>query len=863
MFFDKPIKRYHGDALYKKDLEEISNKINFLKEVKYNLLDKSKQILRDKNITCNNVDNFNKLTEEINKYEFNIKEKRPRFNGNVIDMRDEIENGELWLMAKAGGTVEFYIDTYTGEKYTVEWSENNVVQRLVVNNGSLFNKTAPSTGIDSNDKTFKYTIYKVKTSGAIKKISVPYNFAGTGVIWIVSKGIHFETFSVSYSVSHTYRMVNLEYIDILDGGTERIFAKGCSNLQEIEADYFHMDNAQLCNQIFYDCKKLKSLPNNTFLMGQTFSNAFYNCESLLELPYMDLSGSVNNTSAFKNCKSVTSVKNNTIKINKNAICEEMFSTCTSLLELPNIVYGDEDLTTGTNFSSAFYNCTAATKMPHSLNLSYCKLGTANMFSGCSSIIDGPSEILLYNNLNDDTRYSVNNMFYKCSSLRSIAGTITSANVDNCSSMFRGCTSLKKAPKSIFTNTLSCDYMYEGCTTLVTPPEIIDYPFAWNSSYMFSGCSLLQSAPITINLKTCLNASYMFNKCASMIEGPKTISLPASLSNVYMFQDCNNLINVGQEDAPIVLSEYADNSNMFINCSALKNVGDIQGGQNFSNMFSNTGLEKHPTINTNASGVTFYNMFGKALITDVDFNRINAPNAHTFDYMFDYCPIKGDQIMDLSKFINGKFFNYLFRGTTMSNVEITFPENTVSVLYAFNGISDLKTIVINILSSNVYMDNIYPSCNYLQSLEINGPFVILGRISNFTSTFFKTLKVNAPNWMIQVDHSWNFSKFNTLETCDMNININNYIQIINNKKLTDINLILNTDSGIKNNVVITLTGNALTEEALNKLMTNLPDINLIEKAYDDLSAELYIANNPGTATCDTSIATNKGWVVYTS
>lgn len=864
MFFNKYTKKYSGDILEKGDLEETANKIEFLQKVKYDLLNKSKQILRSKNVVCNNIHDFNELTEEINKYDFQKQERRPRFDGNVIDLRDEVQDGEILLLVKAGAPLKFNITTRDGSKFTVEWQENGILQKTILASGGTFNKNAPATGIDSVDGTFKYTIYRIYSPGAIHRFTGPWVDYGKGMSWFVSKGVHFSELWLnpgSTNAGHSYK--DLEYIDLLDGGVQFIRAIGCDKLKEIEADYIQFNERFSADYIFYDCKKLERLPKNSIFKSYNFINAFYNCESLLELPNIDLSSSYNNQNIFRNCKSITNIKNNTIKINKNSNCQDMFNGCTSLLELPNITYGDEELGEGTNLSYAFMNCTAATKMPSSLNLSYCRLGVLSMFSGCSSIIDGPSEILLYNNLSDNIQYSVIDMFRNCTSLRSITGTITSANVNSCSNMFRGCTSLKKAPKCMFTNTLSCDYMYEGCSTLVTPPDIIDYPKAITSIYMFAECNLLQSAPNTITLNNCTNASYMFNNCKSMINGPTIINLPVSLNNRYMFQNCSSLVNFGKESVPIVFSDYADNSNMFLNCSSLKVVGDIEGGQNFSSMFSGAKLEKHPAINTSSNSVTFSNMFNNNAITAIDMAKINAPNVYSMASMFAYCPIEGDYVIDLSNFTKAMFFDYMLRDSKISSLTLTLPENTVSTIQLLASCLELKSAIINIPSTKAFVNNIFSGCNYLQSIELNGLFLKVEQISNFTSTFLKTFKVNAPNWITHTDHSWNFYRFSTLETCDIHVDINNYIQIINNKKLTDINLTLNYDSGIKNNVVITLTGNALTEEALNKIMTNLPDINLIEKVYDDLSAELYIANNPGTATCNTSIATNKGWIVYTS
>ena len=88
-------------------------------------------------------------------------------------------------------------------------------------------------------------------------------------------------------------------------------------------------------------------------------------------------------------------------------------------------------------------------------------------------------------------------------------------------------------------------------------------------------------------------------------------------------------------------------------------------------------------------------------------------------------------------------------------------------------------------------------------------------------------------------------------------------IRNNKKLTDINLNLIHDGFIKSNIVIYMDGNAFSADTLNKIMTNLPDINSMEKLDETYTAEIRIGNNPGTVTCDVSIASDKGWLVYTS
>lgn len=55
------------------------------------------------------------------------------------------------------------------------------------------------------------------------------------------------------------------------------------------------------------------------------------------------------------------------------------------------------------------------------------------------------------------------------------------------------------------------------------------------------------------------------------------------------------------------------------------------------------------------------------------------------------------------------------------------------------------------------------------------------------------------------------------------------------------------------------GNELTSTALNKIFTDLPKGKLIENSDYDQSF-IRVMNNPGSETCNKSIAENKGWIV---
>ena len=290
MLFKRYTKLRPGDVLKKAELEETHSRIQFLKEARYALIQKAKMTLRYRSLDCNNVNSFSDLINKINSQSVQTREKRPRFNGNVRDLRNEVKDGEILLMVKAGAPIKFNIKTHKAAKFIVEWKEGNTVQKITFNDNSTFSKNAPNTGEDSVDKTFKYTVYRIYSPGTIKGFTLPWGNLGRGMCWFVSKGINFEEtwFNPSDYMVGDWGYQDLEYIDILDGGTQFIRANGCAKLLEIEADYIYLSERHSAKFMFKDCKKLTRLPKNSIFKCYTFNNAFGNCNELISLPYIDI-----------------------------------------------------------------------------------------------------------------------------------------------------------------------------------------------------------------------------------------------------------------------------------------------------------------------------------------------------------------------------------------------------------------------------------------------------------------------------------------------------------------------------------------------------------------------------------------------
>ena len=105
-----------------------------------------------------------------------------------------------------------------------------------------------------------------------------------------------------------------------------------------------------------------------------------------------------------------------------------------------------------------------------------------------------------------------------------------------------------------------------------------------------------------------------------------------------------------------------------------------------------------------------------------------------------------------------------------------------------------------------------------------------------------------------------SKCTTLETLYCYNNQLRNLDLKNNSALTELNCSANqlTSMDVSNNTALKMLNcsqNLLSAEALNTLFKTLHD-----HFIDEEQKLIYILNNPGTNTCETNIASDKGWTV---
>ena len=193
-----------------------------------------------------------------------------------------------------------------------------------------------------------------------------------------------------------------------------------------------------------------------------------------------------------------------------------------------------------------------------------------LFKGCTSLTKAPA--LPATKLASACYVA---MFAGCTSLTKAPELPATTLASECyEAMFSGCTSLTKA--SELPATTLRDYCYQsmfyGCASLTKAPEL---PATTLTTYcydsMFSGCTSLTKAPVlpaTTLGDHCY--SYMFKGCTSLTKAPE---LPATtLANYcyqYMFINCASLTKAPELTATTLATSCY--SGMFYGCGSLNEV----------------------------------------------------------------------------------------------------------------------------------------------------------------------------------------------------------------------------------------------------------------------------------------------------
>ena len=252
-----------------------------------------------------------------------------------------------------------------------------------------------------------------------------------------------------------------------------------------------------------------------------------------------------------------------------------------------------------------YTTVASGEHPTMANSCY-----GSMFRGCTSLTKAPA--LPATTL---ANYCYANMFHGCTSLTQAPALPATTLADNCYySMFRDCINLTQAPALPATTLAnSCYYnMFNGCTSLTQAPNLPATTLV-NSCYsnMFNGCTNLTTAP-ALPATTLANYCYdeMFRSCISLIQVP---ALPATTladhCYYYMFYGCTSL-----KLSSVKTDEYTQEYRI-----PSSNTGTTASNA-LTRMFTSTGgtFTGTPEINT-----TYYLSSDNMIVRETEISTLNG------------------------------------------------------------------------------------------------------------------------------------------------------------------------------------------------------------------------------------------------
>lgn len=223
--------------------------------------------------------------------------------------------------------------------------------------------------------------------------------------------------------------------------------------------------------------------------------------------------------------------------------------------------------------------------------------------------------------------SAKNMFYACTELESLVGSLNFSKVHDASYIFSFCASLKSVDiKGISANTIDICGMFNHCSSLIK----IDGLETWDTSNiedmstMFNSCELLETLDLsTWNTIKVTDMSYMFGGLGnSVYDGNKYVDNSG----------CYNLETIIFGNGWDV-SNVKDMCAMFTNSTSLKNV-------DFSKWHADSVIS-----------VDFDYMFDNSAVDVIDFSNILEVFPSYLKYMFYNCSslveIKGIENWDTS------------------------------------------------------------------------------------------------------------------------------------------------------------------------------------------------------------------------
>ena len=248
--------------------------------------------------------------------------------------------------------------------------------------------------------------------------------------------------------------------------------EGCTALESVGVLFGPSTASAKCDNLFYGCTALKTLPEGIFtgLTGvSTFEEAFYGCSALETLPAGLFEANVNVTTVtkcFQDCIALKAVPSRMFGAStKTKTLSYLFDGCTALETIAADAFS-KLAASSTTFMYAFQDCTSLQEVPDGLLKNNSTISTyTGMFRYCTGLRRLGSE-----SLNCTAATTLSSVFDGCTSLEEIGDKpfVNPVKLTSLSGVFKGCSALKSVPADIFDDCKllkTVTNLFNGCTSL--------------------------------------------------------------------------------------------------------------------------------------------------------------------------------------------------------------------------------------------------------------------------------------------------------------------------------------------------------------------------------------------------------------
>ena len=385
--------------------------------------------------------------------------------------------------------------------------------------------------------------------------------------------------------------------------------------------------------IFQNCIRLFVVVMPTSGANFTnFSACFLNCINLLDITFpSNATGITNFTSTFQTCSSLRTVS---LPTTLNS-CTTMIQAFINCVSLKNITIPSINLCN--NLNSTFQACTGLlwvkfNGLPSPASSS--SVNATSMFIDCSSL----ENVYFPSTCSVNARYSMNNAFQNCYSLRSLIFP-TNFNVTNLSATFSRCPAISQIIfQSGFSACTSITGAFQNCINLdtLTLPSTMGSTVDMTSA--FNNCCSLR----TITIPSAYNISGLadaFNNCISA----STITLPNNSQNsigsmISAFNNCYNLTTITM---PTSLTSVSNLTTIFNNCNKLQSItfpATMNNCSSMSSAFANCNALTSVTMPTSMNNCNDFSsiFFGCYKLTSITLPATVSASTTTFANAFSTC-----------------------------------------------------------------------------------------------------------------------------------------------------------------------------------------------------------------------------------